>query len=161
MNAAIEIDYLVAADFSAAGYVPNAQAINRWVECALEFAAYKNPAQVSVCVVDKQEITALNNQYRKKNYATNVLSFPYEPMPGVDVPLLGDIAVCAEVINEEAREQRKTAEQHWAHMIVHGVLHLLGYDHIDDKDAQQMEAMEIRILEQLGFTDPYGEINNL
>ncbi len=161
MNAAIEIDFQVVSGFDAAAYVPGEQDVNSWIKCALAMAGYAQPAQVSVCVVDRQEITALNRQYRKKNQATNVLSFPYEPMPGVDVPLLGDIAVCAEVINEEAREQHKTAGQHWAHIIVHGVLHLLGFDHINDNDAQQMEAMEVRILEQLGFSNPYEEINNL
>jgi probable rRNA maturation factor len=161
LNAAIEIDFQVESGFAAAAYVPDGPAVNSWIKCALTMAGYAKPAQVSVCVVDKREITALNSQYRKKNQATNVLSFPFEPMPGVDAPLLGDIAVCAEVINEEAREQNKTAEQHWAHMIVHGVLHLLGFDHINDNDAQQMEAMEIRILEQLGFCNPYEEINHL
>ena len=109
----------------------------------------------------REEITALNSQYRKKNRATNVLSFPYEPLPGVAIPLLGDVVICAEVVNDEALAQGKTAEQHWAHMIVHGALHLLGYDHVDENDAQHMESMEIQILSQLGIPDPYGELNTL
>ena len=161
MNAAIEIDYQVEPTCSQAVYVPEEQQVNAWLRCVLEAVAYEKPVQLSVCIVDRQEITTLNSQYRKKNKATNVLSFPYEPLPGVDIPLLGDVVVCAEVVNDEAHEQGKTAEQHWAHMIVHGALHLLGYDHIDDMDARQMEAMEVRILSQLGFPNPYGELNTL
>jgi probable rRNA maturation factor len=157
LNAAIEIDYQVEPSCSVAAYVPDEQAVNKWINCALESASYEKPAQVSVCIVSEREITALNSRYRKKNQATNVLSFPFEPLPGVDVPLLGDVVVCAEVVNDEAREQGKSAEQHWAHMIVHGVLHLLGYDHLDEADAQTMETMEIKILSQLGFSNPYGE----
>lgn len=141
--------------------MPDEQEVNSWLRCVLEAVGYENPAQFSVCIVDREEITTLNSQYRKKNKATNVLSFPYEPLPGVDIPLLGDVVICAEVVNDEARAQGKTAQQHWAHMVVHGALHLLGYDHIDDKDAQQMETMEIRILSQLGFPNPYGELNIL
>jgi len=141
--------------------MPDEQQVNSWLRCVLESVGYEKPAQLSVCIVGRQEITALNSQYRKKNKATNVLSFPYEPLPGVDIPLLGDVVICAEVVNDEAREQGKNTEQHWAHMIVHGALHLLGYDHINDKDAQHMEAMEIRILSQLGFSNPYGELNTL
>lgn len=157
MNAAVEIDYQVEAACPADLYIPDEQAVNHWINCVMVSLNYEKPAQVSVCIVNEQEITALNSRYRKKNRATNVLSFPFEPLPGVDVPLLGDVVVCAEVVDEEAREQGKSSEQHWAHIIVHGVLHLLGYDHIDETDAQAMEALEIRILSQLGFPNPYGE----
>ncbi|WP_455208210.1 rRNA maturation RNase YbeY [Kaarinaea lacus] len=159
MNTAIEIDYQVEPEFTIAAYIPDEQNVNSWIKSVLAMVGYEKPAQVSVCVVDRQEITALNSQFRKKNQATNVLSFPYEALPGVDVPLLGDIVICADVVNEESREQGKTAEQHWAHMIVHGVLHLLGHDHIDDADAQLMEALEIKILAQLGYSNPYGELD--
>ena len=161
MNVAIEIDYQVESTCSHAAYMPDEQQVNSWLRCVLESVGYEKPAQLSVCIVGRQEITTLNSQYRKKNKSTNVLSFPYEPLPGVDIPLLGDVVICAEVVNDEAREQGKNAEQHWAHIIVHGALHLLGYDHIDDKDARYMEAMEIRILSQLGFPNPYGELNTL
>jgi len=161
LNTAVEIDYQVESTCSQAAYMPDEQQVNSWLRCVLESVGYEKPAQLSVCIVGRQEITALNSQYRKKNKATNVLSFPYEPLPGVDIPLLGDVVICAEVVNDEAREQGKNTEQHWAHMIVHGALHLLGYDHINDKDAQHMEAMEIRILSQLGFSNPYGELNTL
>ena len=161
MNTAVEIDYQVEPTCSRLAYIPDEPQVNLWLRCVLGSIGYEKPAQLSVCIVDRQEITALNSQYRKQNKATNVLSFPYEPLPGVDIPLLGDVVICAEVVNEEAHEQGKNAEQHWAHMIVHGALHLLGYDHINDKDAQNMEAMEIRILSQLGFPNPYGELNTL
>jgi len=139
--------------------MPDEQAVNAWLQCVLEMVHCDTPSQFSVYIVSEQEITALNSQYRHKDGATNVLSFPYEALPGVDVPLLGDIVICADVVNKEALEQCKSAEQHWAHMVVHGALHLLGYDHVDDQDAQQMETMEIRILSQLGFSNPYGELN--
>ncbi|WP_455221604.1 rRNA maturation RNase YbeY [Kaarinaea lacus] len=159
MNAAVELDYQVEPACSLATYMPDEQAVNLWLQCVLGLVNYDKPVQFSVYIVSEKEITTLNSQYRHKNQATNVLSFPYEALPGVDVPLLGDIVICADVVNKEAREQNKNAEQHWAHMIVHGALHLLGYDHIDDRDAQQMETMEIRILSQLGFSNPYGELN--
>ena len=94
-------------------------------------------------------------EYRGKNYATNVLSFPSDLPEDFDPPLLGDLALCAAVINKEAQEQNKTATAHWAHMVVHGCLHLLGFDHIDDAEADEMEAREITILRQLGFNNPY------
>ena len=159
MNAAVELDYQIEPACSRESYMPDEQEVNTWLQCVLEQVHCDTPAQFSVYIVSEQEITALNSQYRHKNRATNVLSFPYQALPGVDVPLLGDIVICADVVNKEALEQDKSAEQHWAHMIVHGALHLLGYDHMDDQDAQQMETMEIRILSQLGFSNPYGELN--
>ncbi|MEJ2179796.1 MAG: rRNA maturation RNase YbeY, partial [Gammaproteobacteria bacterium] len=128
----IEVDYQVESGISENIYVPGEQLVSSWIEAALGVISYDQPAQVSVCVVSKQEITTLNDKYRNMNKATNVLSFPYESMPGVELPLLGDIVVCAEVVNEEAQQQGKSLQQHWAHMIVHGALHLLGYDHIRD-----------------------------
>ncbi|MED5389570.1 MAG: rRNA maturation RNase YbeY [Pseudomonadota bacterium] len=111
-------------------------------------------------IVDEDEIRTLNREYRDKNKPTNVLSFPFEMPEGLPddamEPLLGDIIICAPVVRREAAEQNKTIEAHWAHMVTHGVLHLLGYDHIDDEDAQIMEAMEIRALNEQGFPDPYA-----
>lgn len=98
---------------------------------------------------------ALNARYRGRDYATNVLSFPAELPPGVDVPLLGDIVVCAPVVAREAAEQHKAPRAHWAHMLVHATLHLLGHDHEQPHDATRMEALETRILAALGFPDPY------
>ena len=159
MKTVIEVDYRTDADIPQNIYVPDEQLVTSWVEAALRAINRDKSAQVSICIASKQEITALNERYRNMNKATNVLSFPYESMPGVEVPLLGDVVVCAEVVNEEAQQQNKALPQHWAHMVVHGLLHLLGYDHIDDNDAQIMESVEIQVLSNLGFSNPYGEIN--
>ena len=120
-------------------------------------AAYldKIPAVTSLLVTTSAEIQQLNKQYRDKDKATNVLSFPMESPEEVDVCLLGDIVLCAAVIEREAAQQAKTSNAHWAHMVVHGMLHLQGYDHIDDPDAEEMEQLEINILKQLGFDSPY------
>jgi probable rRNA maturation factor len=105
---------------------------------------------------DTKEGRTLNRDYRGKDYATNVLSFPVELPPGVNLPLIGDLVICAPVVAREALEQGKPSRHHWAHMTVHGVLHLIGYDHIDDQEAEQMEALETRILAGLGIDDPYA-----
>ena len=112
-------------------------------------------AELSVRLVDEAEMAQLNQKYRGRDGATNALSFPAELPPGVDAPLLGDIAACPAVIAREADAQGKTTEQHWAHVIVHGVLHLLGYDHAAADEARRMEAMEADILAGLGFPSPY------
>ena len=106
-------------------------------------------------VVDEPEMRALNARYRGKDYATNVLSFPAELPPGVELPLLGDIVVCAPVVAREAQEQHKRERWHWAHLMVHGTLHLLGHDHERPRQAAGMEAIERRILGALGIADPY------
>ena len=98
---------------------------------------------------------SLNHTYRGKDYATNVLSFPADLPPELDLPLLGDLVVCAPVVAREATEQHKQLNAHWAHMVIHGCLHLLGYDHIDDAEADEMEALERELLAQLGIADPY------
>jgi probable rRNA maturation factor len=110
-----------------------------------------------VYIVDETESQELNFQYRKKNKPTNVLSFPADIPDEVGVPLLGDLVVCAPVVEREAKEQGKTLEAHWAHMLVHGTLHLLGYDHIEDDEANVMEALETRLITQLKFPAPYAE----
>lgn len=118
--------------------------------------------EVTIRIVEPDEMTTLNHQYRQKNYATNVLSFPADLPEAAKAhyPVLGDIVICADTVNREAVEQHKTAAEHWAHMIVHGVLHLLGHDHEKDDEAAIMEALEIKILKQLGFENPYldGEV---
>jgi len=125
-------------------------------------AAYldKTPAIASLLVTTSAEIQQLNKQYRDKDKATNVLSFPMASPEEVDVCLLGDIVLCAAVIGQEAAQQSKTSTAHWAHMVVHGMLHLQGYDHIDDPDAEEMEQLEIKILKQLGFDSPYEYSSN-
>ena len=129
--------------------------VARWIRAAL--AA---PAQLAVRIVDEDEGRALNRDYRGKDYATNVLSFPAEVpegLPkGVKFPLLGDLVICAPVVAREADEQGKALNAHYAHLTVHGVLHLLGWDHEDDKEADAMEQLEREILAELGIADPYA-----
>ena len=113
------------------------------------------PAVASMQVATSEEIQQLNKQYRDKDKATNVLSFPMQSPEEVGVSLLGDIVLCAAVINREAKQQSKAENAHWAHMVVHGMLHLQGFDHIRNEEAEEMEQLEIKILKQLGFDNPY------
>lgn len=135
--------------------LPSSPSFHRWVEAALKGARRRKPAELAIRIVDTDEGRALNAQYRGKDYATNVLSFPAELPPGIDLPLIGDLVICAPVVAREAAEQGKPAASHWAHMTVHGVLHLLGHDHIVEAEAERMEALETRILAGLGIPDPY------
>ena len=140
--------------------VPDEDDIRGWVRAALEGRISGNEAEVSMRLVDEPEMTELNKTYRKKSCSTNVLSFPAGEVEGLpaDVPrLLGDIVICAEVVRTEAAEQGKDVADHWAHMLVHGTLHLLGHDHETDAEAVEMEALEARILSHFGVPDPYGE----
>ena len=117
-------------------------------------------------IVNTEEAQSLNRDYREKDYATNILSFPSDFS---DIPeglldesekgYLGDLVICAEVVAKEANEQKKTAKQHWAHLVIHGMLHLQGHDHISDPEASAMEAIEIKLLEELGVPNPYNETN--
>lgn len=133
--------------------VPSDAQFESWVRAALD--SRRDEAEISLRIVDTDEITALNHQYRGKDYATNVLSFPTDLPPELNLPHLGDIVICAAVVEREADEQNKPPLAHWAHMIVHGTLHLLGYDHIDDEEALAMEALEVEILQSLNIADPY------
>lgn len=135
--------------------LPSSAQFKQWAKAVLQ--SKMTTAELTIRIVDKTEMTELNNTYRQKNKPTNVLSFPFErPAELADeIPLLGDIVICAAVIVEEAHAQQKTLEAHWAHMVVHGILHLLGYDHEQTEDAEIMEAEEIHILKTLGFTNPY------
>ncbi len=132
---------------------PDGQRFEQWVIAALD-ERYEH-AELSIRIVGKEEMTELNNQFRGQDKPTNVLSFPAELPEGLDIPLLGDIAICAPIVECEASEQNKPITSHYAHMTVHGSLHLAGYDHIDDQGAEEMEALEITILRQLGFENPY------
>ena len=136
--------------------VPSPASFRQWVAAALKGAGRRQPAEVAIRLVDEAEGQALNREYRGKDYATNVLSFPAELPPGVDLPLIGDLAICAPVVVREAAEQGKRPRDHWAHLTVHGTLHLLGYDHMEDAEAEAMEALETRILAGLGIGDPYA-----
>lgn len=128
-----------------------------WIEIIM--AAEKKPdTELTVRIVDETESAALNEEYRNKTGSTNVLSFPFECPDEVELNLLGDLVICASVVEREAKQQGKQSQAHWAHMLVHGVLHLLGYDHIEDQDAEKMEAREVEIMALLGFSNPYLEV---
>ena len=133
---------------------PSDDLIQRWLEQVLA-AENKDDVELTVRIVDETESAALNEEYRNKSNATNVLSFPFECPEEVELNLLGDLVICAPVVEREAKQQEKNSQAHWAHMIVHGVLHLLGYDHIEQAEAETMEAREVKILENLGFPKPY------
>jgi probable rRNA maturation factor len=135
--------------------VPTSASFRRWAEAALHGTHHRKPATLSIRIVDAREARALNRQYRNKDYATNVLSFPVELPRGITSPLLGDMVICAPVVAREAREQGKSPRDHYAHLTVHGVLHLLGFDHQNERDAARMETLETRILASLGIADPY------
>ncbi len=117
------------------------------------------PMELSVRIVDEVESRELNSRYRQIDKPTNVLSFPYESPKEIPINLLGDLVICAPVVVREAKQQYKATQAHWAHMVIHGVLHLMGYDHEENEQALEMEALEVQILEQLGFADPYADNN--
>lgn len=133
--------------------IPTEAELQRYLEAAV--TPFQTEAEVTIRLVDEAESQQLNFDYRHKDKPTNVLSFPFQAPPGIELPLLGDLVICVQVVAQEALEQNKTLEAHWAHMVVHGCLHLLGFDHINDTDAEEMEAEEVQILQELGFADPY------
>jgi len=134
---------------------PDQQQIQLWVDTAL--ADFDQDTEIVVRIVDELESAELNEQYRHKSGPTNILSFPADLPEGVELNLLGDLVICAPVLEKEALEQNKPLAHHWAHIIVHGVLHLLGYDHIDETEAELMENKEIAILSKLNINNPYSE----
>ena len=139
---------------------PDAQQIRGWV--AAVFATLgRSPLTLTVRVVGEEEMAKLNRRYRGRNQSTNVLSFPIEPLPGMRTDLLGDIVVCGPVVDREAAIQHKSPMGHWAHMVVHGLLHLFGYTHESNQDALAMEALEKSVLGRLGFSDPYQEEHDI
>ncbi len=135
----------------AADGLPTAEDFARWAETVLPPGTWN----LSIRLVDAEEGRALNARYRHKDYPTNVLSFPAELPEGVDLPLLGDLVLCVPVVEREAMEQGKPLPHHWAHLTIHGVLHLLGHDHLEEEEAAAMEALEVQALEALGIPDPY------
>ncbi|MCG8436282.1 MAG: rRNA maturation RNase YbeY [Gammaproteobacteria bacterium] len=148
--AVIHVDVQIAGVFSE---IPSEERLANWASETLEQVSAD--AEVVIRVVDENESAQLNSRYRDKPGPTNVLSFPAEAPPGVEAALLGDIVVCAPVVAREAAEQAKEPEAHWAHMVVHGALHLLGHDHREKEEAEKMEALETRILGRLGYSNPY------
>ena len=134
--------------------VPQPALFQAWVDAAL--AGRRTDWELAIRLVDEPEGRTLNHDYRGRDAATNVLSFPVDLPEGVDLPLLGDLVICAPVVAREAAEQGKSETAHWAHLTVHGVLHLLGFDHATSVEADVMEGEEQRVMAQLGFSDPYA-----
>ncbi len=145
------IDLQIATENSAD--LPTEQQIQQWANAAVR--AENVEPEITVRIVDEAESHQLNLTYRGKDKPTNVLSFPFEGPDEVELPLLGDLVICRQVVEREAQEQSKPLTAHWAHMVVHGSLHLLGYDHIEEDEAEEMESLESQIMRSLGFADPY------
>lgn len=137
--------------------VPDASSMRCWVSAAL--MTRQPDAEVAIRIVDEDESAELNNRYRGKAGPTNILSFPADLPEALAIPLLGDLLVCAPIVTREAARQGKQADAHWAHILIHGTLHLLGYDHVRDEDARDMEALETEIVTGLGFPPPYDDIS--
>lgn len=134
-------------------FIPSRYYFQRWVDNTL---INRTPlSEITIRLVGKKESTTLNETFRHKKGPTNILSFSFEPPPGVYSPLLGDLAIYAALVNKEARQQQKTPLAHWAHLVIHGCLHLLNYDHENEKDADTMETLEIQLLQELGYANPY------
>ncbi len=136
--------------------LPSDEQFQQWAELALQ----QSQGQVAIRIVDENESQQLNKTYRHKDKATNVLSFEMELPDELGLPLQGDLVICAPVVEREAMEQNKALHNHWAHMVIHGMLHLQGYDHLDDQQAEEMESLEITLLQQLGMANPYGTVTD-
>ena len=134
---------------------PSEQQFQQWVDAVL--SDQSQDSEIVIRLVDDAESSALNQQYRHKQGPTNILSFPFEAPDGMQMDLLGDLVICAPLIEKEAAEQNKLTENHWAHITIHGVLHLIGYDHIEEAEAEEMEALEIKLLSMLNIANPYQE----
>lgn len=136
--------------------LPDQSDLEAWVSLVLVRHPVESRHELTIRFVDETESRSLNHDYRGKDAPTNVLSFPFEGPPGLDLPLLGDLVICHPVVITEALEQEKSPWSHYAHMVIHGTLHLLGHDHIETLDAEAMEALEAEILAVLGITNPYA-----
>lgn len=145
---------------------PTLDQCKKWVTAALIGEQRLIETELSIRIVDKEESQTLNKDFRGIDKPTNVLSFPFENPPGLAdlgevLPYIGDLVICTDIVLKEAQEQGKTIEEHWAHMIIHGTLHLQGYDHIEEQEANEMESLEIEILESFGFQNPYQTNNGV
>lgn len=149
----IELDLQIA---STADSLPSHADFLAW--CSLALGQRSNDSELTIRLVDIEEGQQLNLTWRDKDYPTNVLSFPADIPDGLlDIPLLGDLVICVPVVEKEAAEQNKPLTAHWAHLVIHGCLHLLGYDHIDDTEADEMEDLERQLLAEIGYPDPYRD----
>jgi probable rRNA maturation factor len=135
---------------------PQASRLELWIDSALRQSGFGTAAELTLRIVGESEMQDLNYRYRNTPRPTNVLAFAADLPPQLGLPLLGDIVICAPLVEREAGEQGKTMQAHWAHLVVHGTLHLLGHDHVDDTEALLMEQLETAILRNLGFADPYA-----
>ncbi|MEP7728430.1 rRNA maturation RNase YbeY [Marinomonas primoryensis] len=147
----LELDLQIATE--ATQRLPSEADFRLWVEKALPTLGEE--FEVTIRIVDEEESHALNHEYRGQDKPTNVLSFPFEAPPGLELPLLGDLVICTQIVEKEAKEQDKVLLHHWAHMTIHGILHLRGYDHINDDEADEMELIETQLLASLSISDPY------
>jgi len=169
MNMDVKVDVQYATEETD---LPDKEALTQWVNAVLltlslqtestylqrqisSLFSQKDELELTIRIVDEAEASQLNETWRQSIGPTNVLSFPFECPPGVDIPLLGDIVICATLVAREALKQQKSLQAHWAHLVIHGTLHLLGYDHISDSQAEIMENLEIRVLDHLGYPNPY------
>lgn len=152
MTGVVELDLQRASEAPA----PDEADFRHWCELALRQRSADS--ELTIRLVDEPEGRELNRTWRHKDYATNVLSFPADIPEGLlDIPLLGDLVICVPVVEREAAEQGKAPQAHWAHLVIHGCLHLLGYDHLEDAEAEEMESLERHLLAELGHPDPYAE----
>ncbi|SUT91904.1 rRNA maturation RNase YbeY [Actinobacillus lignieresii] len=138
--------------------LPSLAQFTQWVQRALVHEAQTEDfpeTEITIRIVDEAESHELNLTYRGKDKPTNVISFLFEVPEGIKLPLLGDLIICRQVVEKEAQEQQISLESHWAHLAIHGTLHLLGYDHIEEAEAEEMEGLETEIMQSLGFEDPY------
>jgi len=147
MSANVEIQYTISADD-----VPNPELFQTWVEAAI---GLETEAELVIRIVDRTESAQFNQTYRGIPGPTNVLSFAFEPPPQIKTAYLGDLLICAPLVSKEAHEQGKPIDSHWAHLVIHGVLHMQGYDHQAMDEAARMEACEIEIMARLGYPNPY------
>jgi probable rRNA maturation factor len=152
MSLSLDLDLQIAVE---SNQLPSQADFETWVRTALGNTL--DTAELTIRLVEIEESQSLNHEYRGKDKPTNVLSFPFEAPPGMELSLLGDLVICVAVVEQEALEQNKPLQAHWAHMVIHGCLHLLGYDHIIDQEAEEMESLETQLIEGLGFSNPYKE----
>ncbi len=151
MSVEIDVQYAVMADG-----LPSVSDIETWIGAVIR--GRRENVQLTVRIVDEEEGTELNERWRQARGPTNVLSFPSEGLEAIAPDLLGDVVICAPVVESEAREQGKSLTAHWTHMVIHGTLHLLGFDHVDEDHAREMELLEAQILKELGYSDPYESV---